>query len=217
MTYIETPEKVQYLEPLVKHVANQGTQRLIATLNYDNTIEVAASNMGMICGIGIDSWNKSRVAIEAGNIVLLKLHGSVDWKITKDVSTPEEPLPHDQIEEVDAAQLKESGLSYKPAVIFGGQNKLTAKGPYLEIFKNFKEYLWCSKYLTVIGYSFQDEHVNDVTVDWLNREKDTEIRIINGKSYTGKKGFGATLQKYIPNRVTIIQKNTGEAIKELYG
>ena len=52
------------------------------------------------------------------------------------------------------------------AVIFGGNNKLTAKGPFPELLVKFRKALASSSELIIIGYSFHDKHINHCIAQW---------------------------------------------------
>ena len=54
-----------------------------------------------------------------------------------------------------------------PAVIFGGRSKLRADGPYLDLLREFVSALTGTEDLVVVGYSFRDDHVNEVVRTWL--------------------------------------------------
>src|SRR5690606_31369090 len=96
---------------------------------------------------------------------LLKMHGSIDWIgdfenfITVRDSTKEN--------------------RGEPVLIFGGGNKLTAKGPFLQLLNEFEKSLATSKRLIVIGYSFRDEHVNAVISRWMLRGKKGKMFVID--------------------------------------
>jgi hypothetical protein len=97
MVWVENVEKVQYLLPLVSHAARK--RMAIATLNYDNTIELAAAAAGIPLETGIEQWsNSGRFPAPANGVLLLKLHGSVDWATNRCGPSPEKPLLHEVLE-----------------------------------------------------------------------------------------------------------------------
>lgn len=175
--WVEDAGRVAYLEPLVA----QGRTRpfTIASLNYDNTVELACAASGIACSTGLDRWNKLEgfVAPETG-IDLLKLHGSVTWEKTRKeyARSAEAPMPRTLVRE----QLRDAiHRGYEPAVIFGGGNKLTAEGPFLELLLAFRERLEHYDELVVIGYSFADEHINDALWRWINRRITRRLHVID--------------------------------------
>jgi len=180
MVWIENSEKIKYLVPLLKSF-DQGTGT-IATLNYDNAIELAAADSGINLQTGIEQWSESGSFPKVTNgIYLLKLHGSIDWSRQTPNLTPQRPLPHQVIRKPLPEELKIAG--FRPEVIFGQRNKLTAKGPFLDLLRVFKEQLNEADRLTVIGYSFRDDHVNEYISQWFNGAETRTIRIINGERF----------------------------------
>ena len=71
--------RVAYFAPMIQRARQ--TSLTVATLNYDNTVELAASELGVPCETGIAEWNRSGVLIEGTQpgIALIKLHGSINW------------------------------------------------------------------------------------------------------------------------------------------
>lgn len=79
LLWIDDPSSVAYLNPLV-NLASDDDRLIIATLNYDNSIELAAKSQGIPLNTGIEKWSQNRFFDTKDNCVhLLKLHGSIDW------------------------------------------------------------------------------------------------------------------------------------------
>jgi hypothetical protein len=172
--------RVKHLEPILNLLKTQ--QRLtIATLNYDNTIELLAESHNVPCNVGIEDWSqKGHFQTYPDGLSLLKLHGSIDWLLEDGRTTPERPLPFQVIRQATSADMQKL---HRPAVIFGGKNKLTAKGPYLDLLQVFERELNDTDRLTVVGYSFRDEHVNEYIGEWINSNPTRKLRIINGPDF----------------------------------
>jgi hypothetical protein len=76
--YISEPAKVEYLTPLVEGARN--APLTVATLNYDNSVELSAANRTVACNTMINDWRLSgELPNPVGALELLKLHGSIDW------------------------------------------------------------------------------------------------------------------------------------------
>jgi hypothetical protein len=156
-----TEESVDYLRPLIDLGRRPGGVT-VATLNYDLSIEQAAANAGVPCTSGLEEW------LETGSwptpdkgIRLLKLHGSIDW-IWQDIRQ----TGHLGRRVVQKAQPPyDSG---PPALIFGQGAKLRAEGPFLELFAQLDRALRTAPQLVCIGYSFRDEHVNELIRRWTS-------------------------------------------------
>lgn len=217
LAFIEDPIKVEYLKPVLGKTASQG-RLVIATLNYDNGVELIAQANAIDCNTGIENWSEKGVFdFTAQGLHLIKLHGSIDWSWKQKVRTNERPMSHSIICQTATEQFKSS--FERPAVIFGQRNKLTAEGPFLDLLRQFQNELENCDLLTVIGYSLRDEHVNTYVSKWLNETIDHKLRIVDPS-------FGNTEIAYVreisnlsnsrPGQVEIIRKSTGEALAELY-
>ena len=64
------------------------------------------------------------------------------------------------------------------AVLFGGGNKLTAEGPFMDLVYKFKRLLWKRQHLIVIGYSFRDDHINHIIEHWFNVKQNAKITVV---------------------------------------
>jgi len=181
MVWVKDPKKVEYLLPILQ--MKMQSNLTIATLNYDNTIELAVKSLGKAVQTGIEEWSNSGSFPKFDNgIGLLKLHGSIDWRFWPSGIDSSRPLSQDHIRVTPLDEMKANG-SLPPAVIFGHRNKLTAKGPFLDLLRAFEETLKEADRLTIIGYSFRDEHINEQITKWINTSKG-KIRIINKDSFS---------------------------------
>ncbi|MCG8505308.1 MAG: SIR2 family protein [Sphingomonadales bacterium] len=160
-------EDVDYLRPLI--VKGSEDAWVIATLNFDLTLEIACRRASIPYSNGLENWNKRKTVSWPRSFKgqrILKLHGSLDWRGSS--------------EEIEFALSngKESGLP-PPLIRFGGGNKLTARGPFLPILSVFERSLKRAKNLIVVGYSFRDEHVNALLYRWAQGRKKAMVRIID--------------------------------------
>ena len=69
-------------------------------------------------------------------------------------------------------------------VIFGGGNKLTAEGPFIDLLHKFKCLLWQKSHLLTFGYSFRDDHINHLIEHWFTANPTTKLTIV-GAPKTG--------------------------------
>lgn len=190
LTWIKTQDKLAYLDPLIKLGRNNAIT--IATLNYDNSIELRAANNGIECETGIKDWNNTGCFTRLGNGVdLIKLHGSVKWywaSPPKNNSFGLEPHAFIEVEDNEIEGIKKhlfnntEGIGKQLGVIFGGNNKLTAKGPFLELLVKFKKALANSSELIIIGYSFRDQHINHCISNWVHHSQNKIVIIDTNES-----------------------------------
>ena len=215
VVWIDRPERVQHLKHLITLAGSQ--KRLtIATLNYDNSIELLAQSSGVACKTGIEEWSNTGSFVPADTgVLLLKLHGSIDWARIDDQRSDERPMPHSVIRQVPPAKIQEAG--FRPAVIFGQRNKLTAEGPFLDLLRAFQLELSRSTLLTVVGYSFRDDHVNEYISQWLNQSKEHRLRVISPSFDENPSVYAQRLVHFGAGRVEIVREPAGAAFVKLYG
>lgn len=202
MVWVEQDEDVGYLRPLVRHAYSN--KSMIVTLNYDNAIERAANIEGVDIMTGIEQWNKSKnfpSQVAENFLYLLKIHGSIDWKYRNNSLMQASPSM--------------DNFWTEPVLLFGGKNKLTAKGPFLSLLRVLESELDNTSELVVIGYSFRDEHVNEFLSRWFNNSDTNRIKVINSPGFN----FGpAQSPDFLHNRkrVSIDTRGAKEAISALY-
>ena len=124
-------------------------------------------------------------------------------------------MAHLAVKKVDLSDKQK--VSFRPAVIFGHRNKLTAEGPFLDLLRVFVDALDSSELLTIFGYSFGDPHINTLLMRWMNGSKDRHMRIVNPQHNNIHNRFIDELGRMAPTRKTILLKKASEAIAELYG
>jgi hypothetical protein len=165
-------ESIGYLERLVEYVSQKnGT---LVTLNYDETLETAARRRSVAFELGIDAWTeRGRVEFSPSVLPIIKLHGSVSWRqhyeTEDDISPPRYRIIVGPITE----------LLTPPEVIFGMGNKLRASGPFLDLLIAFRSRLEATRDLVVIGYSFRDDHVNQIILEWLHQDRGRILSIVD--------------------------------------
>jgi len=215
LVWIDTPKDVAYLAPLLNLLRMQG-RLVIATLNYDNAIELLAEGHDVQCQTGIDEWSRTgSFTLSGDGLFLLKIHGSIDWESIDGAPSPDRPLPHRIIRRVSPERL--NGVPYRPAVIFGQRNKLTAEGPFLDLLRAFKGELARSTTVTAIGYSFRDAHINEYLLQWLNADPCHRLRIIARNFDSNHAPFAMTLRRYARDRLEIISAKASEGLARVWG
>jgi len=121
----------------------------VFSLNYDQCLEKAKpSDYELECGFDEDNkWSSERFSntfgISAG-IYLYKLHGSIDW--IRDSTT-------------GVLTRYDSPQEYAE-LIFGTDAKLQSVDPFLFNVYELRYYSLLCKLIVVIGYSFNDSHIN---------------------------------------------------------
>jgi hypothetical protein len=160
LVWVENTDSITYLKKFIQSSKNEPLW--IATLNYDNTIELAAHECGLDCDVGLNNPTIGVRFDEDALIKLAKLHGSVNWSLNENLI-------------IDVRNKPVSN----PALIFGLSNKLRVEGPYLDLLLSFRDRLSITKILNIYGYSFRDPHINHLILTWLSRSQDVKICVVD--------------------------------------
>jgi hypothetical protein len=139
----------------------------IFSLNYDLCIEKACVAAGVERGFGDGkTWDwrifENEEQLEK-NILLYKLHGSVDWVRDNQgrLTYKDSNIPPDRIE-----------------LIFGTTYKLQYIDPFLFLAYEFrKRTLSDAKLIICVGYGFADEHINGILAQSL-KNSDRKILVV---------------------------------------
>jgi hypothetical protein len=226
LAMIQDEKRVGYLKPILNLVKMQ-KRLVVANLNYDNAIELVAGDNSVPYDTGIKDWvEKGAFDFSSDGIKLLKLHGSVYWRWTEDITTYDLRMPHRQIRYIEhySERLRWTVAVETPMVIYGQRNKLTTEGIFLDLLRQFDEELSNSTLLTAIGYSFRDEHINFYIKKFLNRDENNVIKIVMPDFETSKVEFVEQLRDFRdrrPSQIVIEDKFnlktfTTDALNKLY-
>jgi hypothetical protein len=151
-------------------------------LNYDLTIEHVCALAGASCSTGIDNWaSKNVFNFDNQNVALLKLRGSLDWSRGTVAGRQ-----HGRVTQEIVGKAVDGKHNEHPAIIFGRGNKLTAKGPYLRLFRLFQQRLELTQHLIVMGYSFRDPHINECIAQWINGSDQRRITLVSRSNFAEK-------------------------------
>jgi hypothetical protein len=164
------PEKVSYLNPMVSSTDLHG----IATLNYDLSVEIACSRSGLSFDTGLDRWRGGygwqwRSGVD---VRLLKLHGSLDY-----VLHDARPVGGRMRSEHLVRPGDEIGAN--PALVFGLGSKLRSDGPFLAMLVEFDNLLAETEWLSIVGYSFRDQHINAALTRWMNSDIARRLSVVD--------------------------------------
>lgn len=217
IVWIEQSDRVAHLKPLL-NLLNKQKRLVVVTLNYDNSIELLAEAFGFACPTGIEKWSESGAfALPSEGLSLLKLHGSIDWALDRGKQSDQRPMPQSAIRRVAAVEFRQQQFGFRPAVVFGHRNKLTAEGPFLDLLRAFQHELSGCELLTVVGYSFRDEHVNEFISHWLNENAARKLRVIDPLPPETHSEYARQLKQFCPARIEKIPVKASEGLKNVFG
>ncbi|WP_199426658.1 SIR2 family protein [Thermaerobacillus caldiproteolyticus] len=165
----------------------------IFTLNYDLLIEKTAEELGIYVNNGFAGFHYRTFMpstfhldthlnytdggkINTKGINLFKLHGSLSWEF--DDSKPPYGITEKQQDFATLSNNERELLSIPECIIYPVQSKKTYSLdlPYSEMFRQFIEFVSKpNSTLIVMGYSFLDEHVNDIITNALSNPDFTLI------------------------------------------
>jgi hypothetical protein len=172
---IEDTADVDYLSPLLDLYRSQGSLTT-ATLNYDRSLEEIASRQNVECDTGLETWLAGYYPSSAKDALrLMKLHGSIDWTVQSQWHAAELPLRK-------VVRLDPGVENRDPAVVFGEGGKLRSEGPYLELLLTWSGDLQSADCLLIVGYSFRDEHVNEIIARWFNATPTRKVVLVDPAS-----------------------------------
>ncbi len=178
---VKSDDAVAYLHPLAEIAKSQTGGLMVATLNYDLTVETMCLAEGVSYSTGMDTWpNAGRWDFPQSGVSLLKLHGSINWRLSNGATAPGS-LPHQQIIETDPKAFiagPDVVTRDVPAIVFG-QTKLRPDGPFVALLLEFARRLEGIEHLVIVGYSFRDDHVNEQLRRWINADTRREITVVD--------------------------------------
>lgn len=163
-----------YLTPMVCAKPMAG----IATLNYDLAVESACRQNDLTVDTGMDAWTGgySWRWREGVDVRLLKLHGSLDYVLGSSFVDGAR-MESDSLARVELDERAEFRMS--PAMVFGQGSKLRSDGPFLAMLVEFDRMLDQSEWLTIVGYSFRDDHINAALRRWINGDRAKRLSVID--------------------------------------
>ena len=151
-----------YMCALVNYAAKECD--IIGSLNYDLLLEKACDDEKLSFSYGLSSWNdRKTIRYDRADLRIAKLHGSLNW-----------------VEKQDDIEVSSEPFRGKRALIFGGDHsKLVPHGPYLQLRYTFEKRLRSTTRLGIIGYSFQDAHINAMLRLWVATKRRAKLVIVN--------------------------------------
>ena len=149
----------------------------IFSLNYDLCIEKSLTDSGrsFVNGFTEAGWEPGQLASTVP-IRLFKLHGSLDWIEDElyGLCSTEYPV-HSHRED-----LKTEGV--RPLLIFGTAHKLSPREPFLSLAYHFAQAAAVTPVLAIIGYSFGDDHVNEIIRQAMKKNRRLRIIVASPKA-----------------------------------
>ncbi|HUX58999.1 MAG TPA: SIR2 family protein [Bacteroidales bacterium] len=178
----------------LKKINETGILRLY-TLNYDNLFKSLLEKDNINCFDGFfennDYYSRAdvlRISSDTESSIHYNLHGSAYWKV---LSTDKLSLPNPEIVQLKGIHLQmndsvatvqiEKGKTLQVSNIITGyqksqKSKLT---PFRQFHSAFDKDCYTADKITIIGYSFNDEHVNESLKIALRYNANLKIEIVD--------------------------------------
>lgn len=222
LVVVPHPAKVEHLHPLLQRA--NGGKLTIATLNYDNCVELAAETVGVPLETGVDEWSTTgAITFNPSDIQFLKLHGSINWRLVASRRTDDRPIQQEELHEVDwhfylrepKGEMFYPGAN-RPGLLFGAGNKLRPEGPFLSLLQAFSGALAQSSIATIVGYSFRDPHINAEIARWINGDLARRVRVIDPGFEWSPVPFAQELRQGLGTRLEQMDVYAGEGLAAVY-
>ncbi len=177
----------------------------IFTTNYDLLVEQALerSNLPYFDGfVGSQNPFFDLRSIESDDLPprwtrLWKIHGSINWR----------QLPSGKVIRT-ASDIVDSGLLIHPSELKYEQSR---RMPYLALIDRLKSFLRKpSSLLVTLGYSYADEHLNEVLVDGLQSNPKAAAFALLYKNLAEEPG-AKRISGSIPGNLTLVSRDCGVA------
>lgn len=167
------------------------------TLNYDGLFKSLLEKEGIACFDGFESHSSNnyhyrpdihRIHSDTTSNIHYNLHGSAYWEVS---NLDGNSLPNHEILKTEGIGLQindtpatfqmEKGKSIQITNIITGYQKTqkSATTPYRQFQSAFDKDCLTAKRITIIGYSFNDEHINESLKMALRYNKDLSIEIVD--------------------------------------
>ncbi|MGD0919390.1 MAG: SIR2 family protein [Thermodesulfobacteriota bacterium] len=172
-----------YLGRLADFLPEKGRLKVF-TLNFDCCLEDACQAAGVTLTTGFDpikrKWKPSLFQSKSKGMNLYKLHGSLRWNGTRDSRLSGDRFQYKYVPvELRAEELCNlptyMEVSPRGWLILGPRDKIQSDDPFLTLFYEFHRSVGKAKVCIVIGYGYQDPHINTV----LDQGIDTGVSIID--------------------------------------
>lgn len=170
----EDTAKAEYFYGLARLQEDLNFPLSVFSLNYDLCVErLKDRNVEVETGFGGSGpgqyWSWERFDLGDGfsaQIVLYKLHGSINWK--RDKAT-RQLFSVEQVQTVDPQEME---------VIFGRDFKLEAADPFLFYTYQFRRLTLMASLIVVVGYSFGDRHINQILAQRIRADEECCLFVV---------------------------------------
>jgi len=206
---LDQDSELSYLRDLIHFADWRTSPARFFSLNYDNSVEIAAQQLGYQC-LSFPGQTASRthfgINIDVPTITLLKINGSADW----------------------ICDLRETGFgsSYQLRAASGTMPTVeqaclfdlitTPWSRQLAEFQlaTFEAQIMDSAFLSVIGYSFRRQDINTILKRWATSEVSQALTIVDTNPTRLHTDFIDSCEDYV--RISLYQESASRYVKRIY-
>lgn len=225
---VEAIEDAEFMSSLVTD-----SVRCLVSLNYDQLFEVTAARSGTSISTGAFLWDGGYCWPPSDSRPrYLKIHGSLDWRSDEafHVVNTGNPFLAPKIVAGKTSLTPENKTPRADAsLIFGGVNKLTSWGPYPALMNAFRDELSQARTVTVIGYSFGDDHVNQALIRWMSLSEEHRLLVVDYTKPAQEFGFFSSYfwlndqidlpfyEEYLREHVQFVEGDAKTVVPDIFG
>lgn len=210
---LNTLEDTSYLNPIATLAQEQPEGIDVLTLNYDLAVETMAGLQDKEICYGFENWAPGTNLIwnkKSRFINLIKMHGSLNWELdTTNTFSP-------QVQFKRLTNVTDG----RPWIVLGDREKLSTQGPTLALLRAAEESLASTQHLVVAGYSFSDDHINNLIQNWMAGDEKRSLAIIDPgfpdeivRIYAEESSFIENIIDFYGNRLYVFREGTANALE----
>jgi len=207
----EDPAKVSYLGHIVRLEPYRGSKRYpqVFTLNYDRCLETGLryERVPFTTGFLDGRWDRAQFD-QSDHLRVYKLHGSFGW-----VRHPETRVIYDVEAALDRTDIDIASYDVEDELVFGTENKLQARQPFLWMVYRFSEAVQSAKYIVCIGYGFADAYINQIIAQAMAEDPAKRL-IAVGPDLNEQVLERAEDLQFTPNRTSIVPEKAKVALTD---
>jgi hypothetical protein len=168
---LERNERAAYYRGLLRLQQDYEYPLRVFSLNYDLCVEKACGLENVQRGFEDRAWDWrlfDETTDDPRPLLLYKLHGSTDWRLTDD----------GRVEYIDSPSMIDDE---RVALIFGVSYKLQYVDPFLFLAYELRRWTLAeSRLIVTVGYGFGDEHINGILQQALRQKRDRKLLAVVG-------------------------------------
>ena len=217
----------------MKVLSHTNTLRMY-TLNYDRLFKILLEKIGISIFEGFDCGenvplggelpaNITRILSDLSCNTYYNLHGSVFWRVSNEfqnfsemILTPTPTIPSN--DDYTVGTIEKGKPLYITNIITGYQKaQKSVLSPFRQMQSTFDRDCCCAEKIYIIGYSFGDQHINQIIKSAIQHNKNLQLIIID-PSFVKNDVESEFIRKFFPDRqeLNISLKNVDKNLRSYF-